>query len=339
MDKLIIDFDIENWKQQISALSGKKINDLEFLNYQDKYATEIPSEHFPVFRNITFRKGSITEFPEVLLNQDEINLLSFVEIEILGPLENLNRIKELKRLQLYGGQIHEFPLSILNISGLEVLFIWETSIINLDYDFGKLIDLKQLSFLTNPKLESFPFNLHLCKKLDDVDVFGCDKLERLQIDKSNSIQKMRFGSYDENYKVPDGLKNLSNLKSLMVDNYRNDDIDLQFIHELEQLETVKISKLSENNIDVITSKTSIRKLTIGYISSSNEHLPTPFSTLKALEELQFGNIKKFRMDNVKACLDSMDHLKVVRLDNSSWSKKEIANLKTRYSKINLMIYN
>lgn len=328
MVKHIIDFTEQNWKELILEINNQEVGELYLKNYDERKIDLSDLNVNTKLRDIFFNAGYMNSLPNFIVEQNFINYLSFNNVYIKEDIINFGDLKSLSSIGLYGEQLNSFPKSISKYNSLFTLSVQDSNIVNINESFDALQNLRNLYFRSNPKLKSIPKGLERCERLNFVELFECDKIDRIEIEETNTIKEMRIGSCAKNYKIPLGFNKLTSLERLKIDNYESV-VNLSFLKYLKNLSELVVFSIDSSNIKKISEVTFLKHLRIGSFMASygvNE-IPMCFEKLQNLETLRFtpkGNLDLDKLINVTQQLHS---LKELWLDNIILDKTEINRLK------------
>lgn len=232
-------------------------------------------------------------------------------LDELNPL--FERLTKLKNLNLSHNSLEEFPAVILKLPKLESLYLGHNRLETLPETLGQLKNLKELSLAENTNIEFSPTLLNSFVRLEKLDLSGIRfdglwfnptilvNLKYVDLRKSDlGLYPMDFTTltklevlnlYDcELEKLPKGLGNLKQLKSLDLG---YNDISLfpdEVIKNFKELDSLKIEKNLLGSIpNVQLAVKSLKKLDI----SSNpifELSITDIENLRIVTCLDIGNI-------------------------------------------------
>ena len=166
-----------NDKSAIIENYGDGLKHLGSLNLIVKKILDIPQQLF-----------YSTEYNNIsILCNDGSNLMNFrySELEKLSRLKlsnfknidsRINKLTNLKTLDLYGFKNNQLNVDFSNFKNLEFLEISNSSIHNLDESIIGAFNLKRI-ILTNSKIKRFPIELSKLDKLKGIDLQNCENLD------------------------------------------------------------------------------------------------------------------------------------------------------------------
>lgn len=314
-----IDFKNTDWEETLESIKGQKISSITFENYNN----ELDGLDFELdVKNITFESGEIKSIPKFLFNQN-INYLSFSNCIINDSFINLDKLKSLSRISLFGGTINKLPKGMDKLKSLTHIFVTQTSIEIVKLDFSELPLLQELSLRGNKLINSFEGDFGKCTQLKEIEIFECDNIQKFDISENTSVKRIRLGSWSPEFKMQKGLENLLNLKKVVIDNYRSSNFSLDFLNG-KQIEQLKVYCPSLEHISVIKDLTSLRDLGIWrQVNCSDESFL--FSDIALLSNLSNLTLNLGSLNTSKEFIEFITlfkGLEYVNLIDTKWNESQ-----------------
>ncbi|MCL1938522.1 MAG: hypothetical protein FWF52_09040 [Candidatus Azobacteroides sp.] len=330
IDKQVIDFAEQNWEEQIMAINHQEICKLYLKNYDERKINLNDLDINTKLQDVFFYTGYLSSLPNFIIEQDFINYLAINDVYIEGDIINLGDLKPMPiSIGLYDKGTNIFPKSVSKLISLFSLSIQNSNIVTIDASFEKLQNLTHLWFRSNAKLKTFPKGLEKCKKLKFVELFGCDKIDRIEIGMENAIKEMRIGSWSENYEIPQGFNQLTSLEILNIDNQKKV-VDLSFLTDLPNLHELRVASIDRVNMGKISEAVFLKSLRVGSLACQGvNEIPACFEKLQNLETLRFMPQGALDIDQLISVMQSLRSLKELWLDNIILSKAELSKLRRR----------
>lgn len=317
-----IDFKNTDWKETLDSINGQKITSITFENYNN----ELDGLDFELdVKNITFENGEIKSIPKFLFNQS-INYLSFSNCIINDSSINLDKLKSLSKISLFGGTINKLPKGMDKLKSLTHIFITQTSIELVKLDFSELPLLQELSLRQNKLINSFEGDFGKCTQLKEIEIFECDNIQKFDISENTSVKRIRLGSWSPEFKIQNGLESLLNLKKVVIDNYRSSNFSLDFLNG-KQIEQLKVYCPTLEQISVIKYLTSLIEIGIWrQVNCSDESFL--FSDIALLSNLSNLTINLGGVNTSEEFIQYITlfrDLEYVKLIDTKWNETEWKN--------------
>ena len=282
-ERIEIDFNNASWQRDLGEINYDKIKEIELVNYNSNVSL---SEllNFTALQDVYFRKSEIKKLPPFLKNM-ELNLISFVETSFIDETINSALVKSAKRISIYGSLTTYLPTDILSFTGIEYIFIRNTSITNLTIPNVNLLELKELTIQSNEQLVEISGKLGSQESLTFLDIFGNPKLNSFNVSKDNHILKLRIGSWSNKTPIHKEFHKIKMLKEIIIDNYISETIDINFLKH-QNIEKMKIYCPTEDNILTISSLENLNDLRINRRVKCQDEILV-YTGLHKLNELEF----------------------------------------------------
>jgi len=249
----------------------------EFVSLDE--ALEMPDHVEKLILNFSNIETKLPDYRiKKLINLEELRIVNFKDSEIDLPRELLY-LENLKRLSIYGEDLHVIPDIIFDMYGLDELILSLMKLDSIPEGFSRLKKLKSLGFTSN-NLSTISDEIYSLENLESLNIGG-NKLKILP-DGISNLHKLKYLTIQARTltDLPNDLKSLKNLEyiHLSIDG----DIKLSLHEKLDNLKEFSWHGC-KSFPTFICNYTNLEK--VQFWKGSMKMIPKCISNLKKLRNL------------------------------------------------------
>ncbi|TXT65026.1 MAG: putative Leucine-rich repeat domain protein [Promethearchaeota archaeon] len=233
-----------------------------------------------------FNWNTITKIPHYIGFLSKLQKLDLKVNKVRKIPTNIANLVSLEQMDLSNNQIQIIPDSFSQMESLQHLNLRHNSLTSLPDSFGDLRTLRSLD-LSHNKLISLPMSFKNLKNLENLKLYGnnFDEIPN-ELAGLNRLSYLEIGLNAINSIE----QNLLKMKSLERLGLGGNKVDVDTLHLLNELESLKQIELYDNNIKTLPNSigelTQVRDLSIH--NNQLQDLPDSFSQLRFLKHLDIS---------------------------------------------------
>ena len=239
----------------------------------------------------------------------------------------IKELAQLDKLQIYGIEKIDFS-GIAELENLKQLNLLETG----TTDISELTNLKNLTqlWVCNTNITEIPKNF----PLENIEYLGIDEnvFDKIEdIEKLQSIQKLRLGRLKGTEKTAEMLKEMRNLKGIYISSVE-DIYSIEFLRNLNQIQELEFNyigkqKMEQNSTEkVLASMKGLKEVTWYNAVGKEEYVKAMLEEIGTANQIEKLSIRNYAGDtNIDlSCLENLKNL--TELTISKCDSKKIKGL-------------
>jgi hypothetical protein len=217
-----------------------------YLHLQDKGLSKLPQNiNTLLVKEIILTGNNFTEFPAEVLNMPQLEELLIGHNPVTKLPDNLEFLKNLKRLSINATQIKEFPSDLSALESLETIGLDHNEFKKVPEPILTIPNLKRLG-LNNNKLTDLKFIDERLEGLESIYLYS-NELKQIdcEIENLKSLKELLiFGNEIDS--IPDCIASLTNLEKLEI--WSN---PIKYVSpEIQKLTKLKSMRMEKDNLTV-----------------------------------------------------------------------------------------
>lgn len=215
-----------------------------YLHLQNKGLSRLPKNIKTLqVKEIILTGNNFTEFPAEVLNMPQISELLIGHNPVSKLPDNLDGLKNLKRLSLNATLMKEFPSDLSVLENLESIGLDHNEFKKVPEPILTIPNLKRLG-LNNNKLTDLKFIDNRLEGLESIYLYSND-IERIDCEIENLKSLKELLIFDNRIdSIPDCIGSLTNLEKLEIWNN-----PIQYVSpEIEKLTKLKTMRMEKDNL-------------------------------------------------------------------------------------------
>lgn len=218
--------------------------EIPYLDLQNRGLSKLPEKIKTLqVKEIILTRNNFTEFPAEVLNMPQLEVLLIGHNPVSKLPENLDGLKNLKRLSINATLIKEFPSDLSALENLESIGIDHNQLKKVPKSILTIPNLKRLK-LNNNLLTDLKFIDKRLERLESIYLYS-NKLKQIDCEIENLVnlkELLIFGNEIDS--IPDCIGSLTNLESLEI--WSN---PIKYISpEIQKLKNLKSMRMEKENL-------------------------------------------------------------------------------------------
>ncbi|PZO26996.1 MAG: hypothetical protein DCF13_12580 [Flavobacteriaceae bacterium] len=297
-----------------------------------RYTVEMPSktsaeslEKQLLSGEVILSQIEIFPFEQIYKTNKNIKSLTIcISSKLNNVTENIKKLKSLKKIDIYGVSLTEFPVGLCYIDSLIDLRYINNQTSVIPKEIGKLKNLKILRFETLP-IKEIPKEIGNLKNLEELYIQSNANILNVMI--ADSIFKLEGINY-----LPKEIGRLKALKKLTLANN-----NLQKIpSEIGLLSNLTCLKIGMNNLKTIPLEI-FNLINLEILSLSNNPLNELSENIGNLKNLKVLELYDCKLKTLPKSIENLKKLERLNVEKNDISEEELIEIKKKLP--NTQIYN